>query len=291
MSFFIVFSQSILSWTVCGFRQEHAGVIEWSQECDEMIIKKDCLYWPKGENRMLHIYLPDDYEAGTERYPVMYMFDGHNLFYDSDATYGTSWGLQDFMRLYDKQMIIVGMECSHRGNERLEEYCPYHRKMLGLEISGTGDLTMQWIRDTVKPMIDSEFRTYGHREATAIGGSSMGGLMTLYAVLAYNDIFSKNAALSTGLFWNISGLRKELADHQINSDTRIYMSWGEKEMGRAARGGNPATETREARSVYKFERELQKRGVRTYHYFQWGGEHCERDWRAQNGIYMDFLWK
>ena len=87
-----------------------------------MIVKRDCYYWPKGENRMLHIYLPENYDTSGERYPVMYMFDGHNLFFDEDATYGTSWGLYDFMKGYDKQVIIVGMECSHRGNERLEEY-------------------------------------------------------------------------------------------------------------------------------------------------------------------------
>lgn len=256
-----------------------------------MILKKDCWYWPKSSNRTLHIYLPDQYYETEERYPVMYMFDGHNLFSDSDATYGTSWGLHEFMRGYDKQVIIVGMECSHTGNERLEEYCPYHKRMMGKQIDGIGDLTMQWIVNTVKPMIDEEFRTYGHREATGIAGSSMGGLMTLYAMIAYNGFFSKGAALSTGIFWNISGLRKDLESHVLQPDTRIYMSWGEKEMGRAAHGGNPETDTREARSVYKFERELQEKGVRTYHYFQWGGEHCERDWSRQNRIYMDFLWK
>lgn len=256
-----------------------------------MIVKRDCYYWPKGENRMLHIYLPENYDTSGERYPVMYMFDGHNLFFDEDATYGTSWGLYDFMKGYDKQVIIVGMECSHRGNERLEEYCPYRKKMMGQWIDGIGDKTMQWIVNEVKPLIDRDYRTYGHREATAIGGSSMGGLMTLYAMLAYNGYFSKGAALSTGVFWNISNLRKELESHAIQPDTRIYMSWGEKEMGRAAYGKDPSKDTREARTVYKFERELQERGVKTYHYFQWGGEHCERDWRSQNQIYMDFLWK
>ena len=59
-----------------------------------MIIKRDFIYTPKGENRKLHIYLPDDYDQTNERYPVMYFFDGHNLFFNEDATYGKIWGLK-----------------------------------------------------------------------------------------------------------------------------------------------------------------------------------------------------
>ena len=78
-----------------------------------MIVKQPFYFPFAGENRMLHIYLPDDYDESDERYPVMYMFDGHNLFYDSDATYGKSWGMKDFLDSWDKKIIIVGAECSH----------------------------------------------------------------------------------------------------------------------------------------------------------------------------------
>ena len=79
-----------------------------------MIIKRDFSYY--GVNRPLHIYLPENYDSTQERYPVMYFFDGHNLFYDADATYGKSWGLKNFLDGWDKNMIVVGMECSHVGN-------------------------------------------------------------------------------------------------------------------------------------------------------------------------------
>ena len=62
-----------------------------------MIEKRDFLYTPKGKNRPLHIYLPNDYYASDRRYPVMYFFDGHNLYRDRDATYGKSWGLETFL--------------------------------------------------------------------------------------------------------------------------------------------------------------------------------------------------
>ncbi|MBR4163016.1 MAG: alpha/beta hydrolase [Solobacterium sp.] len=255
-----------------------------------MIIKRDLYYWPAQENRTLHIYLPDDYYYTNERYPVMYMFDGHNLFFDEDATYGKCWGIKDFLDHYSKKMIVVGMECSHHDNDRLNEYSPYHKRMFGQYIEGMGEKTFEWIMYNVKPMIDSEYRTYGFREATGIGGSSMGGLMSIYGIIRHNQVFSKAACLSTGIFHNISNLRKDLASSDISPDTKIYMSWGEIESGRAAHNGNPAYDTREARSVRKFERELQERNADTYIYFQPGGRHCEEDWQKQVPLFMNYLW-
>ena len=84
-----------------------------------MIIKRDIYYPPAGSSRRLHIYLPDDYHKSEERYPVMYFFDGHNLFFNEDATYGKSWGFKEFLEGWNRKMIIVGMECSHEGNSRL----------------------------------------------------------------------------------------------------------------------------------------------------------------------------
>ena len=73
--------------------------------------------------RRAYIYLPDSYEEEPERrYPVMYMFDGHNVFFDEDATFGKSWGMNKFMQDSGKQLIIVGVECNHNGNQRLIEY-------------------------------------------------------------------------------------------------------------------------------------------------------------------------
>lgn len=255
-----------------------------------MIVYQDMYYWPSNDIRKLHIYLPNEYDQTNERYPVMYMFDGHNLYHDYEATYGKSWGLESFLDTWDKKMIVVGMECSHRGDERLYEYCPYVKRMFGKTINGIGDQTFQWIMHDIKPYIDANFRTYGHREATAIAGSSMGGIMSMYGVLKYNDVFSKAAVISSGVFRNLKHYRNTLED-KFYPDTKIYISWGELEAGKAAYSGNPEFDTREARSVYKFEKELQTKGIQTYHYFQKDGKHCEVDWEKQNQIYLNFLWK
>ena len=75
--------------------------------------------------RNVYLYLPESYEWETQRrYPVMYMFDGHNVFFDEDATYGKSWGMAKFLEENPKDLIIVAVECNHEGNRRLIEYSP-----------------------------------------------------------------------------------------------------------------------------------------------------------------------
>lgn len=255
-----------------------------------MVIKQDLYYWPADRIRTLHIYLPDNYFSSDERYPVMYFFDGHNLFFDHDATYGKCWGMKDFLDGWSKHMIIVGMECSHEGDARLGEYSPYDKTWGKKRIIGIGTQTFQWIVNIVKPIIDRDYRTWPQRAATGIGGSSMGGLMSVYGVIEFNHVFSKAACVSPGIFHNIKHLRHDLDYADINSDTRVYMSWGEIEAGKAPYHGDPAFDTREARAVRSFERELQARGAGTYVYFQKDGRHCEADWEKQIPVFMQYLW-
>ena len=190
-----------------------------------MIEKREFLYTPKGKNRTLHIHLPQSYGTTDQRYPVMYFFDGHNLYRDQDATYGKSWGLESFLDHWGKDMIVVGMECSHEGSQRLDEYSPYTFPMghWGM-VHGMGRQTMDWIVNEIKPMIDREYRTYSFREATGIAGSSMGGLMSLYAAAAYNQVFSKAACLSSAITPCFADMGREILSHQLDADTRVYLS-------------------------------------------------------------------
>ena len=72
------------------------------------------------KERRAYIYLPESYERDPDkRYPVMYMFDGHNVFFDEDATFGKSWGMNKYLVENKKDLIVVGVECNHEGNRRL----------------------------------------------------------------------------------------------------------------------------------------------------------------------------
>lgn len=257
-----------------------------------MIIQKDIFYTPTQKTRGLHIWLPEDYERTEDRYPVMYFFDGHNLFYDEYATYGKCWGLKTFMEQWDKPMILVGIECGHEGNERLNEYLPYRVDQgifTGLE--GIGDATVRWMIEELKPMIDRDYRTYPFRECTAIGGSSMGGLMSLYAVVRYNRWYSKGACLSSTVYPCMPQIMREISESFVDPDTRVYLSWGTKE----ARGIKDVSQEDRSSRTYRnnkaVESALAKKGASVRLYCQTGGAHCETDWEKQVPGFMDFLWK
>lgn len=249
-----------------------------------MIENFDVFFSPAGKDRRLHIYLPDNYYETDERYPVMYMFDGHNLFYDSYATYGKCWGMKEFLDSWEKKIILVGMECSHEGHTRLSEYCPYYWDSFAGPIYGTGAKTMEWMVNELKPMIDVKYRTWSHREATGIGGSSMGGLMSLYAVIRYNHVFSKAACVSSAISFCGKELRAAIAETSFNPDTKVFLSWGSLEAG-SPRGKAIANSCNRSMND-----RLYKKGVQPYMYRQIGGRHCEADWQKQVPLFMNWLW-
>lgn len=256
-----------------------------------MIIKRafPCPY--AGEDRTLHIYLPEHYYETDQRYPVMYFFDGHNLFSDSDATYGKSWGLKDFLGGWEKPMIVVGMECSHHGNARLDEYSPYDCDWgFFAGIRGRGRETMDWIVEQVKPFIDREYRTWPHREATAIGGSSMGGLMAVYAAGLYNRYFSKAACISSAMWFCMGQLRRDILQTPMDPDTRVYFSWGTEESGGAKPTPEEDWSTDTARKNLEAASWFESRGARVYLRCQRFGGHREADWEKLVPEFMEFLW-
>lgn len=257
-----------------------------------MILKQDAFFTPSQDIRPLHIWLPEDYYRTDERYPVMYMFDGHNLFSDQDATYGTCWGFQPFLEGWPKKIIVVGLECSHRGRERLKEYCPYHLQdsYFG-DLYGIGAATFTWMVEVLKPYIDRTYRTYSFREATGIGGSSMGGLMSLYGVIRHNEVFSKAACLSSSVTPCLDQIMRDIDETPLDPDTRVYLSWGEQEGRMAEEKLNDSFDTYTAHCNRAIQQALEEKQVATRLYFQPGGGHCEADWAKQVAGFMDFLWR
>lgn len=256
-----------------------------------MVIKRNCRYTPNGENRPLHIYLPEDYDRSEERYPVMYFFDGHNLFFDADATYGKCWGLKEFLDHWEKDMIVVGMECSHTGNHRLEEYLPYPAVNTAFgPLEAHGDETLGWLLEEVKPLIDREYRTSPFRECTGIAGSSMGGLMAIRAVVHDNRWFSKAACLSSAIGFCPDAVLADAAGTPVDPDTRVYLSWGSRE---AWGQHDPEREDPRSESYqwnHAIARSLHSSGAAVWVNCQAGGGHCEADWEKQVPGFMDYLW-
>ncbi|MGN1264190.1 MAG: alpha/beta hydrolase [Muribaculaceae bacterium] len=248
-----------------------------------MVKKFDFWYPAANDNRRIHLYLPDNYYDSDERYAVLYMFDGHNLYFDSDATFGKSLGLKEFLDSWWKRMIVVGIECSKEDWTRVREYCPYNvRSRIYGSIPGLGHQTFEWVTRELKQHIDSNYRTYPHREATAIAGYSMGGMMALYGIIKFNDVFSKAAVISPAIQPAMYHFRRDINESTLARDTRIFFSWGTEELK-----GNPGLEDR----IREVEWLLQLKGVTTYLYRNEGGIHNEASWQHEVPHWMRFLWE
>ena len=182
------------------------------------------------KKRKVYVYLPVEYNSDSEvRYPVMYMFDGHNLFFDDKASFGKSWGLKDYLDNTKTPLIIASVECNREGNGRLSEYSPIDFIFKnGEKIKGRGGEYLNWLVKEFKPYIDKTFNTLSDREHTAIGGSSMGGLMTLYALAKYNAYFSRGAALSPSL-WVYGKIPDFVEKSRFGKNTILYTDYGSKE--------------------------------------------------------------
>ena len=232
--------------------------------------------------RRAYIYLPVNYRRQrNRRFPVMYMFDGHNVFFDADATYGKCWGMKEFLDRNKKDLIVVAVECNHKGNGRLEEYSPFgfDNETLG-RIKGHGKCYMDWLINTLKPYIDSNYRTLPERENTLIGGSSMGGLMALYGAVCYNHVFQRAACLSPSLWVDADQVLQMIAGAKIKNDTCIYMDYGSLEIYN--HDANPSV------LISAVQLLLTKKVDLTFRIVP-GGTHCEASWEKQIPIFMDCL--
>ena len=249
-----------------------------------MVIKWDVVIEKLGDTkpRKAYIYLPEKYrEDKDRRYPVMYMFDGHNVFFDEDATYGKSWGMARYMDESKKDLIIVAVECNHQGNSRLQEYSPinFENATLG-KIKAKGSVYMNWMINTLKPYIDATYRTLPDRKNTIIAGSSMGGLMALYGATVYNHIFQRAACLSPSLWVSSGKILEMVARAHIRRDTCIYMDYGSEEMFNHAAN---------AEALISTSHLLLTKRVNLAFRIVPGGTHCEASWEKQIPIFMDCL--
>ena len=235
------------------------------------------------ETRKAYLYLPESYDREPhKRYPVLYMFDGHNVFFDSDATYGKCWGMKEYMDATGTELLIAAVECNHSpDNGRLKEYSPFpfNDPKFG-RFPGWGRTTMEWMSRIFKSDIDRHFRTIPDREHTFIAGSSMGGLMSLYAVLEFNRIYSRAAALSPSLWVGPERLERLIQRTSLKPGTVVYMDYGAKELD---------NHTNMVRQFGRISSLLMDRGVLVNSRIVPGGTHCEASWEKQLPFFMNTL--
>jgi predicted alpha/beta superfamily hydrolase len=153
-----------------------------------------------GRTRRVWIYLPPGYATSGRRYPVLYLHDGQNVF-DAATSFAGEWGVDeslDSLHLAgDPGVIVVAVD--NGGEHRIAEYSPWTHPRHG---GGEGDAYVEFLVNTLKPHVDARFRTRPDRRSTAILGSSMGGLISLYAALTRPDVFGRAGVFSPSLWFS-----------------------------------------------------------------------------------------
>lgn len=226
------------------------------------------VYSPELANRRdVVVYLPPSYHSGRRSYPVLYMHDGQNLF-DPATSFAGDWGLGRIMAASARrglEAIVIGVP--NRGTERLDEYSPFpDRAGRG---GGRGAAYAAFLARTLKPLVDRRFRTRASRDHTLIAGSSMGGLISLYALFRHPRVFGGAAALSPSL-WFAGGAIFSSVGRAAFVPARIYLDIG------ALEGAEHVANARRMRDLllakgYRPELDLRWLESRT-------GRHDERSW-------------
>jgi predicted alpha/beta superfamily hydrolase len=236
-----------------------------------------------GNRRDLTVYLPlgyDDPRNAERRYPVLYMQDGQNLF-DPERSFipGQHWRLLEaadeaIASRKAEPMIIVGID--NTGAERIDEYTPTRDELRGA--GGRAADYARFILDEVKPEIDERFRSNAAR--TAIGGSSLGGLFTLFLMLHRPDVFSRAAVMSPSVWWNGRSILRDVDAFPSGPRPRLWLDIG----------------GREGRDVLADARMLRDKllakgwGAGNFRYYEdRRADHSERSWALRARMMLEFL--
>jgi predicted alpha/beta superfamily hydrolase len=231
----------------------------------------------------LIVYLPPMYKAdGDRRFQLLYMQDGQNLF-DPETSFikGNYWRLGETADALIKDgaiepLIIVGIYNS--GVKRIDEYTPVEDKRLG---GGQADAYGRMLVEELKPFIEGQYRTQAGAENCGMGGSSLGGLVTLYLGLQYPEVFSKLAVMSPSVWWRSRTILRTVGALEKKPELRIWLDIGTKESTRAVPDARLLRD-----GLIKKGWEL---GEDLAYFEAEGGEHTESAWALRAGPMLQFL--
>ena len=220
--------------------------------------------------RKISALLPHDYYSTDKKYPVLYLQDGQNLF-NPLAPYG-DWAIDKSMAKLAqegvKDLIIIAID--HGENERIVEYLPYYHPRFG---KGKGKFYIQFMIEKLIPYVNKSYRTLTDFDNTGIGGSSMGGLISLHAGLSNPGVFGKMMIFSPSL-WISNKIFKDTKSFKPLQKSKIYLYAG---------GQESAEHLPNAKKVETIIREKMIKGYSIDFFFSVNhfGNHSEEHWREE----------
>jgi len=226
-----------------------------------------------GRARRVWVYLPPDYATSGKRYPVLYMHDGQNVFDEATAGFG-EWGVDETLDSLAAagHAVPIVVAVDHGGGKRLDEYSPFRNARHG---GGEGDAYVDFLVRTLKPYIDGHFRTRPDRLHTGIAGSSMGGLISLYAALKHPRVYGRAGVFSPAFWFSDQNYRFARAARPLPG-TRIFMVTGARE------GDTPEVYANDHRRMADTLAAAGFRpGVNVRAYLRGDGQHSEWFWRRE----------
>jgi predicted alpha/beta superfamily hydrolase len=233
------------------------------------------------DDRNVIVYLPPDYEEQDCRYPVMYMHDGQNLF-DPETSFvqGRTWQFGEhadqLIRAGEiEPLIVVGV---YNTPKRLEEYTHARDKRMG---GGEAKKYGQLLVEELKPQIDDEYRTLPDEANTALGGSSLGGLVSLYLGLEHAATFGKLAVMSPSIWWNHKSILGYVNEYDGPPWPKIWLDVGDGE-GKRVHADVDLLYERLKTNGWKPE-------INIHYQLAVGATHDEAAWAARVGDMLRFL--
>jgi enterochelin esterase-like enzyme len=234
--------------------------------------------------RDLIVYLPPGYQQQPQRrFPVLYLHDGQNLF-DGATSFipGMDWHIGQtaddlILRGAVRPLVIVGIY--NLGKARIHEYTPTKAPRLG---GGRADRYAKFLVQEAMPFIQREYRALSDARVTGMGGSSLGGLLSLYLGLKYPQVFGRLAALSPSVWWNQRVIHRFAAAAPVEPRPRIWLDIGTNE------GQRIVHDVEEFRDVL-----LQKGwqlGTDLHYQRVEGAGHNEAAWAQRVGPFLQFLY-
>ena len=228
--------------------------------------------------RQIRLYLPPDYGTSSSTYPVLYMHDGQNLF-DQSTSYAGEWRVDEILNQLYKQhgfgLIVVGID--NGAEKRMTELSPWTNENYG---SGEGKEYLGFIVNVVKPYIDANYRSKPDFNNTGIMGSSMGGLISHYAIHEYPKVFGLAGVYSPSYWYVKEPIVRHTKNNQLSSEHRVDFLVGAKE------GDEMVSDMQELVELVE-QSNVDNLNLRSY--VDPEGEHNEAFWSKYFGATVEFL--